>query len=570
MKTKSIPLCLATILLAACGGKHADTGDVPRVSESDENSFLLSTELPAELIEGTPVPIRLPGVPTLHLPASEARSPGTGRVFFAEPAHVPPAASQPMPQPPPVDRERYGVLVDNGWQHTVDHPLSTFSIDVDTASYANVRGMIQSHRPIPRDAVRLEEMVNYFDYDYPQPEGDRPFAVHVANASCPWNPDRQLLRVALKGREIERASRPPANLVFLIDVSGSMSPTERLPLVVRSLHMLVEELHAGDTLSIIVYSGNEGLLLPATACDDAGRMEIAAALDNLRAGGSTNGGAGIRLAYRTARENFKPGGINRVVLATDGDFNVGVTSQGELIQLVAENAKNHIDLTVVGVGSGNLNDAMLEAITNQGNGTFHYLDSMAEARQVFLHDLMGTLVTIARDVKIQIEFNPGQLRGYRLLGYANRMLRKEDFSNDAVDAGDIGSGHTVTAFYEIETGDGRSMPPVETLRYGGESIAPEASDEWLTVKLRYKLPADDESILIEHPHTGVARDFHESDGDFRFATAVAMTAMWLRGADGASLESATAIARGALGNDPHGKRAEFVGLLDRLAARSRY
>jgi Ca-activated chloride channel family protein len=469
-------------------------------------------------------------------------------------------------------RERYGAPVDNGWQDAAHHPLSTFSIDVDNASYANVRGMIQSRRAISRDAVRLEEMVNYFDYAYPPPAGHHPFAVHVANATCPWNPERQLLRVALKGREIARATWPPANLVFLLDVSGSMSPSDRLPLVTGALHLLVEELQADDTLAIVVYAGYEGLVLPPTACDSEGRTRVTAALDNLRAGGSTNGGAGIRLAYRTARENFKPGGVNRVVLATDGDFNVGITSDGELIRLVAEHAKSGIDLTVIGVGTDNLNDGMLEAITNQGNGNYYYLDTLAEARRIFLEGLMGTLVTIARDVKIQIEFNPSRVSGYRLLGYANRMLRKEDFANDAVDAGDIGSGHTITAFYEVETSGGHGLPPAATLRYAKPEPVTRGgtSDEWLTVKLRYKQPTADESILIEHPYTGRTREFHAADADFRFAAAVAMAALWMRepeGVAGLRLESAATIAREALGSDPHGRRAEFVGLLDQLVAK---
>jgi Ca-activated chloride channel family protein len=455
----------------------------------------------------------------------------------------------------------------------VDAPLSTFSIDVDTASYANVRRMILDGRHIPEDAVRLEEMVNYFDYAYAQPTDDHPFAVHVDNSACPWNPERQLVRVALKGLEIEREQRPPANLVFLIDVSGSMNDPCKLPLVTKSLELLIEELNASDTLAIVVYAGAEGLALPPTACDSQGRRRIAAALASFRSGGSTNGGAGITLAYQIAREQYKPGGINRVILATDGDFNVGVTHDGGLVRMVAENAKDHIFLSVIGTGTGNLNDGMLEAITNKGDGVYYYIDSMEEARRVFLQKLTGTLVTIAKDVKIQVEFNPAQVRSYRLLGYANRMLRKEDFANDRIDAGDIGAGHTVTAFYEVETGDARHTTPVESLRYGTlpkeTPPGPAGSREWLTVKLRYKQPEGERSTLMTQPFTGVSRDFGEADTDFRFGASVAMAALILRKTEGLEtigFEDASRLAAAALGSDPHGHRAGFVELLDRLAA----
>jgi Ca-activated chloride channel family protein len=448
-------------------------------------------------------------------------------------------------------------------------------VDVDTASYANARRMIMEGRPVPADAVRMEEWVNYFDYAYPQPTGDHPFAVHVQNATCPWNADRQLVRVALKGKEIERAERPSANLVFLLDVSGSMQDSRKLPLVAQSLRMLVEELKESDSLAMVVYAGAEGLYLPATACDGPGRDFITKALVHLGAGGSTNGGAGIKLAYQVAREHFKPGGINRVILATDSDFNVGATNHKELVGLVAENARSNVDLTVLGVGGGNLNDHMLEEITNHGNGTYHYIDTLEEARRVFLQKMMGTLVTIAKDVKIQVEFNPDQVRGYRLLGYSNRMLRKEDFANDKVDAGDIGSGHTVTAFYEIETATSPGRTDAEALRYGKpvavKAPDPSASHEWLTVKLRYKTPGEATSIRMEHPYLGASRELSEADADFRFATAVAAASLILRDTDGLSdmrFGNAAALAREALGTDPFGHRAEFVQLVDMLAARS--
>lgn len=480
-----------------------------------------------------------------------------------------------LPELSPANRERYGQLIDNPWQTPIDEPLSTFSVDVDTASYTNLRRLIKDGARIPPDSVRLEEMVNYFDYSYTQPTDGHPFAAHVGNAACPWNPDHQLIRVALKGQEFARTERAPANLVFLLDVSGSMQEPRKLPLVVQAFELLLEELNASDTLSIVVYAGSEGLALPPTACDSAGKTRVSAALRSLRAGGSTNGGAGIKLAYQLARQHFKSGGINRVILATDGDFNVGVTEDGGLVRLVEENAKSNVFLTVLGFGAGNLNDGMMEAITNKGNGTYHYIDTYQEARRVFLQKLMGTLVTIAKDVKIQVEFNPAHVKRYRLLGYANRMLRREDFSNDRIDAGDIGSGHTVTAFYEVETGDARQTSPVETLRYQEEK--PEkpgipASSEWLTVKLRYKQPEGDRSTLIEQPFIGIPRAFDEADADFRFGTSVAMAGLLLRHTEGTErigFKDVSRIAGGAVGADPHGQRSEFLTLIERLTARER-
>ena len=585
MKTNLSTLCLLSLLLCACGDKFHPSA----AERSRRGGVLLTTELPPELIEGTPRPIVLPQCTPMH---SQRPQTLLERPNPAPPPPPPQALARdsrpdeghgfqpPGPQPPPVDRERYGELTDNPWQSPVNAALSTFSIDVDSASYANMRRMIVEGRSVPLDAVRLEEMVNYFDYSYPQPADHHPFAVHVENATCPWNTQHQLVRVALKGREINRSERPPANLVFLLDVSGSMIEPRKLPLVTASLELLLEDLNASDTLSIVVYAGAEGVALPPTVCDAPGRERITAALRSLRAGGTTNGGAGIKLAYQIARDQFKPAGINRVILATDGDFNVGVTGDGGLVRMVADNAKTHVFLTVLGVGSGNLNDGMLEAITHKGNGVYCYLDSLEEARRVLVRQMMGTLLTIAKDVKIQVEFNPAQVRGYKLLGYANRMLRKEDFSNDKMDAGDIGAGHTVTAFYEIETGDGRNLPPAESLRYAAprqqtrlENSAADdapASPEWLTVKLRYKAPQGERSTLIERPFTGGARAFGEADADFRFGTAVAMTALIVRqDADLGNSQFADAgtLAAAALGNDPHGERAEFLGLVKRLATR---
>ncbi|MCH7225983.1 von Willebrand factor type A domain-containing protein [Verrucomicrobiaceae bacterium E54] len=592
MKTKLTLLGVAALITVACDHESGN----PTTDDAETSGHLLITELPPELIEGTPRPIHIPGASPGQVSPARTSSPGTDGVMYVpraavrpKPAKVgaPASARQPLVTPRPddpglhypavgsaVDHERYDLLVDNRWQTPEQAPLSTFSVDVDTASYANVRRMILDGSPVRRDAVRLEELVNYFDYAYPQPADGHPFAVHVRNAACPWNPGHQLVRVALKGREVNRMERAPANLVFLLDVSGSMQDSRKLPLVVESLNLLLEELDESDTLAIVVYASAQGVALPPTHCDSEGRQVVSNALRNLNAGGSTNGGAGIKLAYQLAREQFKPGGINRVILATDGDFNVGVTSQQELVDLVATHAKSKVDLTVMSVGTGNLNDSMLEAITNHGNGTHHYIDSLAEARRVFLDKMMGTLVTIARDVKIQVEFNPARVRSYRLLGYANRMLHKEDFNNDRVDAGEIGSGHTVTAFYEIETTGPGGDARVDPLRYAGPvPTGIPGNPEWLTVKLRYKQPDSDRSTLVEHPYIGVPRSLAEADADFRFATSVAMTAMALRGSGELGTRGywdAEAIAQEALGSDPDGRRAEFVQLLEMLSARSAY
>ena len=588
--------------------KASKRADVTMLSE--ERKMLLCTSLPPELIEGTPKPIILPGQTQEALarpqeemaanyrptaPASSSEAVVTRGLPKDELAlNAPPFGRQaenerrivgdtfagafvlPGVSPPPVDRERYNQLTDNTWQSPKDAPLSTFSIDVDTASYSNLRRMVLAGGRIPPDSVRLEEMVNYFDYAYPQPTDDKPFAVHVDNASCPWNPDHQLVRVALKGHEIQRTERAPANLVFLLDVSGSMDERNKLPLVKDTFQLLLEEMNASDTISIIVYAGAEGLALPPTSCDESGRRRITSALGSLKAGGSTNGGAGIKLAYQIARDQFKPGGINRVILATDGDFNVGVTEDGGLVKLVEENAKSNVFLSVLGFGNGNLNDGMLEAITNKGNGAYYYIDTIQEARRVFLQKMMGTLATIAKDVKIQVEFNPAQVKSYRLLGYANRMLRKEDFSDDKVDAGDIGAGHTVTAFYEIEAGDVRNAVPVEALRYAKPHEIPapaaDASAEWLTVKLRYKQPEGEVSALIEKPYTGQARNISEADADFRFGASVAMTGLLLRKTEGLGdlrYENAAELATGSLGTDNFGLRSEFLGIVKRLAAQPR-
>ncbi len=471
--------------------------------------------------------------------------------------------------PEPSSGDQYGQFTEQPWKSPTSDPLSTFSIDVDTASYSNIRRMIREGRQIPRDAVRIEECINAFDYNYTPPEGDNPFAVTAEIAACPWADGHQLVRIAIKGREIAINQRPASNLVFLIDVSGSMNSPDKLPLLKQSMATLVDQLDERDRVAIVVYAGSEGVALESTRLDEAGRAQVQKALAKLESGGSTNGGAGIERAYDLAMAQKIDGGVNRVILATDGDFNVGVTGQSALVEMVKSRAKGGVYLTVLGFGSGNLNDAMMDAITRDGNGNYFYIDSEREGRKVFLQKLSGTLVTIAKDVKIQVEFNPARVGQYRLIGYANRILKNEDFANDKVDAGDIGAGHTVTAFYEIAppgtaSDDGLKYQPAAPT---APSVAKNPSNEWLTVKLRYKHPDGDVSRKIELPLAGDAIPLASTDADFRFATAAALFGMKLRGMDeatGITWQQVIDLARPGLANDPREDRAEFVGLLRRL------
>lgn len=468
--------------------------------------------------------------------------------------------------PDSISNDRYGTFIDQPWKSPNSDPLSTFSIDVDTASYSNVRRMIMEGREVPKDAVRIEECINAFSYKYDQPKGDGPFAVGATLAACPWNPSHQLVRVAIKGREIEKNKRPASNLVFLVDVSGSMQSPDKLPLLKQSMATMVEELDERDRVAIVVYAGTEGVALPSTRLDAEGKATVLKTLGKLEAGGSTNGGAGIKRAYELAMQQKIEGGVNRVILATDGDFNVGVTGQPALVELVKDRAKSGVYLTVVGFGTGNLNDAMMDAITHDGNGNYFYIDSDREGRKVFLQNLSGTLVTIAKDVKIQVEFNPAKVGSYRLIGYANRVLKNEDFNNDKVDAGDIGAGHTVTAFYEL-TGPGEGAG-TDALKYRAAPEKPAASPEWLTVKLRHKHPDGDESSKTEFSLTGEVQALDKTEPEFQFATAVALFGMKLRNMDEVrdfGWDKVIALATPGLANDASEDRAEFVGLVKKLA-----
>jgi Ca-activated chloride channel family protein len=461
--------------------------------------------------------------------------------------------------------EAYDRVVDNPFLQVAQTPLSTFSIDVDTAAYANLRRFLGNSMLPPKDAVRIEEMVNYFTYDYPGPKGKDPFSAQVEVAQAPWNLEHRLVRIGLKGREIALDRRPASNLVFLIDVSGSMQPPNKLPLVKRGLQLLVEKLDENDRVAMVVYAGASGLALPSTSCEQKSR--ILAALDNLEAGGSTNGGAGIQLAYDTAMANFIKGGTNRVILATDGDFNVGVTNQGDLLRLIEDKAKSGVFLSVLGFGMGNYKDSTLEKLADKGNGNYAYVDSVNEARKVLVEQMSGTLITIAKDVKIQIEFNPAQVGAYRLLGYENRLLRAEDFNDDTKDAGEIGAGHTVTALYEtVPAGKEQGLPGVDALKYQkpAQASAAAQSGELLTVKLRYKEPEGDTSKLLQFPVADRGTAWTSASHDFKFASAVAAFGMILRDSPHkgkATLGSVLDLAEQGKGIDKEGYRAEFIQLV---------
>jgi Ca-activated chloride channel family protein len=464
--------------------------------------------------------------------------------------------------PPVVSQEAYAEVVDNGFERVAQAPLSTFSIDVDTASYANVRRFIEQNTLPPRDAVRIEELVNYFPYDDPAPTGDEPFAVHAEVAGCPWNPEHRLARIGIAGRRIDADRRPMSNLVFLVDVSGSMSAPNKLPLLVASLRGLVGQLGENDRVAVVVYAGASGLVLPSTSCDR--KAEIVAALEGLRAGGSTNGGAGLQLAYDVVIQNFIKGGINRVILATDGDFNVGVTGKDQLTDLIEAKAKSGVFLSVFGFGMGNLKDATLERLADKGNGRYGYIDSPREARKAFVEELGATLVTIAKDVKIQVEFNPAKVGAYRLIGYENRMLRPEDFNDDAKDAGEINAGCHVTALYElVPLGKEVGYATVDALEFQKPAEAAEPRAESLMVKIRYKAPDGDASQLVKGGVVDEGLPFGSASRDLQFAAAVAGFGMLLRDSPhkgDLTFPAVLEIAGSALGPDPGGYRAEFLGL----------
>lgn len=476
---------------------------------------------------------------------------GTGYIYQSQDTYV------------DYNTESYDYIAENNFKAVLNNPLSTFSIDIDRASYANVRRFINNSQLPPKDAVRIEEMINYFDYDYESPKGEHPFSTYLEIGDCPWNPANKLLMIGIQGESVPEEKIPPSNLVFLIDVSGSMSPPNKLPLLKKSFRILIDRLRPEDQVSIVVYAGAAGCVLPPTSGDE--KNKIIAALDNLQAGGSTAGGAGIKLAYKLASENFIEGGNNRVILASDGDFNVGVSSNAELERLIESKRDLGVYLTILGFGMGNYKDSRFENISNKGNGNYAYIDNISEANKVFGHELWGTLYTIANDVKIQIEFNPAKVKEYRLVGYENRLLNKEDFNDDKKDAGDIGSGHTVTAIYELVMADGNSLSAdVDPLNYQTVSLI--KSNDIISLKIRYKKPGQTVSRLITSKVSEKDMTTRRNTDNFIMAVAVAEFGLLLRDSEfkaKASYESIISNAKKVNGNDRYGYRTEFISLVER-------
>ncbi|HLL14941.1 MAG TPA: VWA domain-containing protein [Pyrinomonadaceae bacterium] len=549
-----IALCIvAALLLSSC----ERAGAPGRVSQNREEAQA-SHDAPAN----APVNATQASHPQYETTRTEGYSPGGGRRRDAGLDEK------------EFNTEAYKHIDENPFFEVARAPLSTFSIDVDTASYSNTRRFIRDGQLPPKDAVRIEELINYFSYDYPQPAGDAPFSINAEVSACPWNSKHRLVHIGLQGKRLRKEDLPPANLVFLLDVSGSMNSPDKLPLVKSSLRMLAEQLSARDRLSIVVYAGSSGLVLPSTAGDRRG--EILAALDSLEAGGSTNGGEGIHLAYRVATENFIRGGINRVILATDGDFNVGTTSEGELARLIEEKRKTGVFLSVLGFGTGNVKDATMETLADKGNGNYAYIDELQEARKVLGEQLGGTIATIAKDVKIQVEFNPRQAAAYRLIGYENRLLRDQDFNDDTKDAGEIGAGHTVTALYEVVPyGQKFENPGVDALKYQrpAQVSSDSNSKELMTIKVRYKDPDKaGDSKLLSVWVADAGTTLESASNNFKFSSAVAGFGMLLRDSKykgGARYADVARLARAATGADAQGYRAEFIQLVERAQTLAR-
>ncbi|MCU7551960.1 VWA domain-containing protein [Chitinophagaceae bacterium LB-8] len=466
----------------------------------------------------------------------------------------------------PLNTEDYDNIVENNFLAATQNPLSTFSIDVDEASYSNIRRFINEGSIPPPGAVRIEEMINYFDYDYAAPVTGEPFAVYTEISTCPWNAKHQLIHIGLKGKELPVNNLPSSNLVFLIDVSGSMDEPNKLPLVQQSLKLLTGQLREKDKVAIVVYAGNAGLVLPSTAGDN--KMKIKEAIDALQAGGSTAGGEGIQLAYKIARENFIPNGNNRIILATDGDFNVGMSSDDELVRLIEKERQSGVFLSVLGFGMGNYKDGKMQQLAGKGNGNHSYIDNLNEARKVLVSEFGSTLFTIAKDVKLQVEFNPAKVQSYRLIGYENRLLAAEDFNDDAKDAGELGSGHTVTALYEIIPMGVRDefTRPVDSLKYTSyEKMNHNNKDEVMTIKLRYKEPGGDTSKLMVHLVKDSKTPLESSSDNFRFSAAVAEFGLLLRNSkfkQDAQYSQVLSLASSAKGKDINNYREEFIQLVN--------
>ena len=537
-------LVACAIALTACASQSTST------SSSDDESIVVTGARIGDGRTGT------------RLRTEASRQPAAPPPVIAG-IMSPYAQTAPQPMPGDIDRDRYEDFAVNPIHVAAEDPVSTFSIDVDTAAYSNVRRLLTSGRLPPVDAVRTEELINYFRYDYPLPrDRSQPFSTNVTVTPSPWAEGRQLVHIGLQGYNIIPRERPPLNLTLLLDVSGSMGEPNKLPLVIQSMRMLVEQLSARDHVSIVVYAGAAGAVLEPTIGSEHGR--IIAALENLHAGGSTAGGEGLRLAYALAEQNFDRNAVNRVIIATDGDFNVGINSPDELQDFVSRKRETGIYLSVFGFGGGNYNDQLMQRLAQNGNGVASYIDTLNEARRVLHDEMAANMFTIANDVKIQVEFNPARVAEYRLIGYETRMLRREDFNNDQIDAGEIGAGHAVTAIYEITPVGGPTF--TEPLRYQDRATAPSTASEYAFLRIRYKLPGEDTSRLIERPitNTDYVADIARAPESTRWAAAVAGYGQLLRHdaylTRGYDWDDVINLAQSARGRDEFGWRAEFIQL----------
>jgi Ca-activated chloride channel family protein len=529
-------LCFSLFFLFSCGDSATDTGEVTTenvLSPRSTNEGFLSAE------KGVPE-----GSSTYHWNAIQQEEP----IAFKD-----------------NNTEEYDKIQENTFKGAAQTPVSTFSIDVDNASYSNVRRYLEMDQMPPAGAVRIEEMINYFDYDYPQPQGKDPFSINTEISTAPWNADHHLIHIGLQGKELAYNDLKSSNLVFLIDASGSMGNENKLPLLKKSLKLLLVELDDKDRVAIVAYAGAAGLVLPSTPASE--RETILNALDGVNSGGSTAGGEGIQLAYKIAKENLIADGNNRIILATDGDFNVGTSSSSELVSLIEEKRKDNIYLTICGFGMGNYKDGRMEQISNAGNGNYFYIDNIREAKKVFVTQMRANMFTIAKDVKIQIEFNPKTIKAYRLIGYENRLLAKEDFEDDTKDAGELGAGHTVTAIYEVILSTSKSTQDIAKaadLKYQTKSVSGNSSD-LMTVKFRYKPIKSDKSILLEQVlNKSALIGLGNSSNNYRFSAAVAGFGMLLRDSEfkgTATYDNMYSLAKDALGTDKENYRAEFLQLI---------
>lgn len=569
IKCLGICLLLATLFFAAC---NQNTSTSKRSSTTEQADTYQEAAKDASTTASKPRPKPAPKSNSVILGerdkvAAESNAPSAPQNQYRyqenKKRHQP--VPPPPPPPPPPTNESYADIVENEFKNTMESPLSTFSIDVDKAAYSNMRRFLNNNQLPPKDAVRIEELVNYFSYDYPQPTTEHPFSITTEVAPAPWNPENWLVHVGLQGKEMDMEEAPRNNLVFLLDVSGSMDDPNKLPLLKKSLKLLAGQMRATDKVAIVVYAGAAGVVLPSTSFKKKGK--IFKALDNLRAGGSTAGGAGILKAYQIAEKHFIKNGNNRIILATDGDFNVGASSDKAMEELIEEKRKSGIFLTVLGFGMGNYKDSKMEVLADKGNGNYAYIDNLLEAKKVLVKEMTGTLFTIAKDVKIQIEFNPAKIKSYRLIGYENRILKNKDFDDDTKDAGELGAGHTVTALYElVPTKEGEEGNNPNKLKYQQTGVNANAlvTNELMTVKFRYKPPKADQSKLIVDTVTD--EELGEKSNNFDFSAAVASFGMLLRDSKykgKSEFDFVANLARKAKGTDEEGDRAEFVKLVEK-------